>query len=111
VVSSRGELTSFQSGHGGTGKTFLWQTITAALRSQGHLVLVVASSGVASLILPSGRTAHSRLRIPLELHEESHCAIARGSNLAALITRASLIIWDEAPMAHRFNFECIDRTL
>jgi hypothetical protein len=99
AVLGGGELTVFLSGHGGTGKTFLWWTITATLRSQGHIVLAVAS------------LTHSRFHIPLELHEESHCAIVRGTNLAALISRASLIIWDEAPMAHIFNFECIDRTL
>jgi hypothetical protein len=111
VVSAGGELTGFVSGHGCTGKTFLWRTITATLRSQGHIVLTVAPSGVAALLLPGGRTAHSRFRIPLDLHEESRCSIARGTNLAALIARASLIIWDEAPMAHRFIFECVDRTL
>ena len=30
--------------------------------------------------------------------------------LAALIQKTSLIIWDEAPMAHRFCFEALDRT-
>jgi hypothetical protein len=111
AVSVGGELTTLVSGHGGTGKTFLWRTIMATLRSQGHIVLAVASSGVASLLLPSGRIAHSRFCIPLELHEESRCAIARGTNLAALIARTSLSIWDEAPMAYRFSFECVDRTL
>uniref|UniRef100_A0A0E0C530 ATP-dependent DNA helicase n=1 Tax=Oryza meridionalis TaxID=40149 RepID=A0A0E0C530_9ORYZ len=42
----------FVSGHGGTGKTFLWNTIIAKLRSQNKIVLAVASSGVASLLLP-----------------------------------------------------------
>jgi hypothetical protein len=50
-------------------------------------------------------------RIPLDLHEESRCAIARGTNLAELLCRASLIIWDEAPMAHGHCFEAVDRTL
>ena len=31
--------------------------------------------------------------------------------LAALIERTSLVIWDEAPMTHRFCFEALDRTL
>jgi uncharacterized radical SAM superfamily protein len=82
TVSVGGELTTFMSDHGGTGKTFLWRTIMATLRSQGHIILAVASSGVASLLLPGGRTSHLRFHIPLELHEESRCAIARGTNLA-----------------------------
>nr|GEX41943.1 DNA helicase PIF1, ATP-dependent [Tanacetum cinerariifolium] len=44
----------FIYGHGGTGKTFLWKAITTALRSEEKIVLAVASSGIASLLLPSG---------------------------------------------------------
>lgn len=53
------QLLMFVYGHGGTGKTFLWTTIISALRSGGRIVLAVASSGIASLLLPSGRTTHS----------------------------------------------------
>jgi ATP-dependent DNA helicase PIF1 len=94
IVCLGEHFTGFVSGHGGTGKTFLWRAIMKTLRSRGHIVLAVASSGVASLLLPGGRTAHSRFRIPLDLHEESRCAIARGTNLAELLCRASLIIWE-----------------
>jgi hypothetical protein len=61
----------FVSGHGGTGKTFLWNAIIAKLRSQNKIVLAVASSGVASLLLPRGRTAHSRFKIPIDIDEKS----------------------------------------
>nr|GFA33465.1 helitron helicase-like domain-containing protein [Tanacetum cinerariifolium] len=33
--------------HGETGKTFLWRTLINAMRSEGKIVLVVASSGIA----------------------------------------------------------------
>lgn len=101
----------FVSGHGGTGKTFLWTSIIAKLRADDHVVLAVASSGVASLLLPGGRTAHSRFRIPVELNERTMCTISRGSNLAELIEKATLILWDEAPMTHRRCFEAVDRSL
>ncbi|XP_019189145.1 PREDICTED: uncharacterized protein LOC109183496 [Ipomoea nil] len=50
----------FVYGYGGIGKTFLWKTLLATLRSKGEVVLNVASSGISSLLLPGGRTAHSR---------------------------------------------------
>nr|GEU71378.1 DNA helicase PIF1, ATP-dependent [Tanacetum cinerariifolium] len=50
----------FVYGPGGTGKTFLYKTIISRLRSELKIVLAVASSGIASLLLPGGRTAHSR---------------------------------------------------
>ncbi|GJV82810.1 DNA helicase, partial [Tanacetum coccineum] len=63
----------FVYGHGGTKKTFLWKKIISSLRSQGKIRLEVASSGIASLLLPAGRTTHSRFKIPLELTDESLC--------------------------------------
>ncbi|XP_052620980.1 uncharacterized protein LOC128126869 [Lactuca sativa] len=89
----------FVYGYGGTGKTFLWKTLFAAIRCNGDIVLNVASSGIASLLLPGGRIAHSRFIIPLNLTEYS------------VLRKSSLIIWDEAPMVHKHAFEALDRAL
>ena len=75
--SERRQELVFVYGHGGTGKTFLWKTIINKLRSEGKIVLAVASSGIASLLLPSGRTAHSRFKLPIELTDESMCTIKK----------------------------------
>ncbi|PWA91073.1 hypothetical protein CTI12_AA092750 [Artemisia annua] len=101
----------FVYGHGGTGKTFLWKTIINKLRSEGKIVLAVASSGIASLLLPSGRTAHSRFKLPLELNDESMCNIKKNSLLGKLLQETELIVWDEAPMNDRRCFEALDRSL
>ncbi|XP_022030268.2 uncharacterized protein LOC110931169 [Helianthus annuus] len=50
----------FVYGSRGTGKTYLWRTLIACLRARRQIVLSVASSGIASMLLPGGRTAHSR---------------------------------------------------
>jgi ATP-dependent DNA helicase PIF1 len=42
----------FVDGYGGTGKTFLWKTLSYRLRSEGKIVVNVASSGIASVLLP-----------------------------------------------------------
>ncbi|KAH0650216.1 hypothetical protein KY284_030128 [Solanum tuberosum] len=101
----------FLYGFGGTGKTFIWRTLSAAIRSKGDIVLTVASSGIASLLLPGGRTSHSRFVIPLNINEDSTCNIKQGTPLANLIVKAKLIIWDEAPMMHKYCFEALDKTL
>lgn len=88
----------FVSGYGGTGKTYLWNSIITFLRSRKQIVLSVASSGVASLLLPGGRTTHSRFKIPCELEETTVCDIKCGTMLSELVQVASLIIWDEALM-------------
>ena len=81
------------------------------MRSKDEIVLTVASSGIASLLLPKGRTAHSRFGISLNANEDSTCNIRQGSPLAELIAKTKLIIWDEAPMIHKYCFEALDRTL
>lgn len=77
----------FVSGFGGTGKTFLWTTIITSIRSSRKIVLAVASSGVAWLLLPGGRTAHLRFKIPVDLDETAICDIRRGTMLADLIKK------------------------
>ena len=101
----------FVYGHGGTGKTHLWRTLTSAVRSEGEIILAVASSGTASLLIPGGRTAHSRFGIPLTINEDSTCNIRQGSQLVELLVKAKAIIWDEAPMVSRYCFEALDKSL
>ena len=101
----------FVHGHGGTGKTFLWHTIINRVRSESLIVLAVASSGIASLLLPNGRTAHSRFKIPLSIDESSTCAIKKNTHLSHLLQKTSLIVWDEAPMINRCCFEALDRSM
>ncbi|XP_022032635.1 uncharacterized protein LOC110933737 [Helianthus annuus] len=101
----------FLYGYSGTGKTFLWKTFAAALRSNGEVVLNVASSGIASLLLDGGRTAHSRFVIPINVNEDSICSIEPNSELGGLIKQTKMIIWDEAPMTHKHCFEALDRTM
>ncbi|XP_020967349.1 uncharacterized protein LOC107614824 [Arachis ipaensis] len=66
--------------------------------TMGDIVLNIASSGIASLLLSNGRTAHSRFKIPLNITEYSVCNIKPGSPQTMLLLKAKLIIWDEAPM-------------
>ncbi|XP_031121074.1 ATP-dependent DNA helicase PIF1-like [Ipomoea triloba] len=101
----------FVYGYGGTGKTFVWKALSSKIRSSGDIVLNVASSGIASLLLPGGRTAHSRFAILIAVNEDSTCNICQGSHLAELLIQAKLIIWDEAPMMHKHCFKALDKTM
>ena len=58
-----------------------------------------------------GRTAHSRFRIPLLIDKSSTCHTKKGTHLANLIEKTSLILWDEAPMNNKYCFEALDKTL
>ncbi|KAI9072628.1 hypothetical protein K1719_045424 [Acacia pycnantha] len=70
AVSSKKDGFFFLHGFGGTGKTFIWNAFTASVRSNEGIILNVASSGIAATLLPSDRTAHSRLCIPIDVNED-----------------------------------------
>nr|XP_027067427.1 uncharacterized protein LOC113693039 [Coffea arabica] len=101
----------FIDGPGGTGKTFLYRALLAAIRSKGCIALATASCGVAASILLGGRTAHSRFKIPLDMNPNNMCKVSKQRSLAKLLQQAKLIIWDEAPMTHRAGIEGVDRLL
>ncbi|KAL7106007.1 hypothetical protein ACP275_07G083500 [Erythranthe tilingii] len=101
----------FLYGHGGTGKTFIWKTLSAAIHSKGEIVINVASSGIASLLLPTGRTVHSRFGLPIIVHESSTCSIKQQSPHAKLLSKANKIISGEAPMMYGYYFEALVKTM
>jgi hypothetical protein len=53
-VHQRSGQTFFLNGPAGTGKTFIYRTLSHRLRAEGHIVLCVASLGIAALLLPGG---------------------------------------------------------
>jgi hypothetical protein len=104
--------TFFLNGPGGTGKTYVYKAVCNRIRGDGSIVLCVASSGIAALLLRGGRTAHSMFKIPVEqLHEQSTCSITKEGKYADMLRQAKLIIWDEAGNQSRFAFEAVDRCL
>ena len=43
--------------------------------------------------------------------QNSTCNIHQSSDLAKLLKVTKLIVWDEAPMCHKFTFEALDKSL
>ena len=101
----------FLQGPTGMGKTHVYKTIFNYLQLHGKIVLCCTSSGIAALPLPGGRTSYFRFKIPLDITESSTCNIMHNSQLAELLTKTDLIIWDEVPMQHKYCFEAISRSL
>ena len=95
----------FIDGSGGTGKTYLYRTLCHTIRAQGWIILCTASTGLAALLLPGGRTAHLMFRIPVDdLKENSMCAIFKNTDRAQLLCSAKALIYDECLMHHHHTF-------
>ncbi|ONM60906.1 hypothetical protein ZEAMMB73_Zm00001d022522 [Zea mays] len=101
----------FVDGPGGTGKTYLYRVLLATLRNQGKIAVATATSGVAASIMPGGRTAHSRFKIPLTIDDGAVCSFTKQSGTTELLRKASLIIWDEASMTKRQAVEALDNSM
>ena len=102
----------FIDGYGGCRKTYLYQVICHAIRAEGIIILYIASTGLACLLLPGGQTAHSMFKIPIDtLSGTSTCNIPKESLRADLLRMAEAVIYDECLMTHRHSFEALDRTL
>ncbi|AQK55656.1 hypothetical protein ZEAMMB73_Zm00001d051971 [Zea mays] len=111
VVDTNNGGVFFVDGPGGTGKTYLYKALLAALRSQDKIAVATATSGVAASILPGGRTAHSRFKIPLTIDDGAVCSFTKQSGTTKLLQKAPLIIWDEASMTKRQAIEALDNSM
>ena len=88
----------------------LYRALLAKVRSTDRIAVATATSGIAASIMPGGRAAHSRFKIPLKLQDNSFCNFTKQSGTIALLREASLIIWDEVAMTRRQAVETLDRS-
>ncbi|CAK8562420.1 unnamed protein product [Lathyrus sativus] len=92
VIDQKHSGVFFVDDPGGTGKTFLYRALMASLRSRGEIILATASSSIAATLLPDGRTAHSRFKIPINIQLSSIYGIQKKNDLANLIRVSAAII-------------------
>ncbi|SGY38845.1 BQ5605_C003g02086 [Microbotryum silenes-dioicae] len=105
------QIVDFVDAPGGTRKTFLEKAVLARIRSEGTYALAVASSSIVALLLPKGRTAHSRFKVPIIIFDDFTCNVPKQGQFAELSRMCDLIVRDEAPMQHRRCFQLVDTML
>ncbi|XP_043262456.1 uncharacterized protein LOC122403167 [Colletes gigas] len=85
----------------------------ATVRARGRIALALASSGIAATLLDGGRTAHSALKLPLNMtiNEAPSCNLSKTSGMARVLKQFDILLWDECTMAHKKPIEALDRTM
>ncbi|XP_065321868.1 ATP-dependent DNA helicase pif1-like [Gordionus sp. m RMFG-2023] len=101
----------FVDGPGGSGKTYLYNTLMCYIRAKNQIVLPFATTGIFSILLKGGRTIHSGFKLPVPIFETSTSHMNLHSSLALDIKNSKLIIIDEATMMTKHALRCIDRLL
>jgi hypothetical protein len=110
VINRKGRV-FFVDGTGGTGQSFLYMCLIATVHLEGVIAVATATSGIATSIMPGGRTTHSVFKISIKISDGSICRFSKQSDTANLFHRAALIIWDEVAMTERQSIEMLDRSL
>jgi hypothetical protein len=59
--------------------------LLAKVRSMGLIVVATATSGIVASIMPGGRTAHSRFKIPVKPGDNIVCNFSKQSGTTALL--------------------------
>ena len=71
----------FLDAPGGTGKIFLLNLLLAKIRMRRSIAIAVAFSGIAATLLDGGRTAHSSLKLTLNLTRTQREALCNGTRM------------------------------
>ena len=101
----------FIDGPGGTGKTYVFNTIIHLCLAHKKRVCNMAFSGIAATILKAGRTIHNRFKLPLDLNIDSRSGIEKNTKDAQELVNTDLFVWDEAPMCPKYCLSVIDLKL
>jgi hypothetical protein len=98
----------FIDGPGGTGKTFVYNTLLHAVRAQGGSFISVAWTGIAAMLLLEGQTSHTGFRIPMNIDETTRLHQDRHSLIWKRVQEATVIIWDEISLVPKDALNAVD---
>lgn len=101
----------FIDGPGGTGKTFIYKTLYYMLTGKRYKVKCMAFTGIASILLPNGRTSHKTFGMKVPLTPDSVSSIKPNSSKARLLAEIDIFLMDEAPMLPKYGLHSIDQLL
>ena len=96
---------------GGCGKTFLANTVLAAVRKNGHIAIATALTSIAATLLTLGMTFHKKFGIPIPCNEDSCSKHAMNSNDSKVIKEALIILIDEKSMMHFHLLDLLNKYL
>ncbi|XP_054274451.1 uncharacterized protein LOC128994153 [Macrosteles quadrilineatus] len=101
----------FLDGPGGTGKTYVYNTLYHLILGKNLNVKCMAYTGIASILLPEGRTTHRTFGLKVPLTSDSKSSIQPGTQKAQELAEVDVFMMDEAPMLPKYGLSCIDGLL
>ncbi|TKR61952.1 hypothetical protein L596_025979 [Steinernema carpocapsae] len=99
----------FIDGPGGSGKTFVYNTLIHILRGRGLKFAAMAYTGIAAQLLPEGKTIHHHFR--LTVGNSMQANVKATEKRGALLREASVLIVDEVSTVSKNMLDEMDRKM
>lgn len=80
--------------------TFIPASFIFSIKMRKKTVVIVAWTGIPSILLLGGTTFHSTFKLPVEVDSYSNCYLKNRDNKVNLC-ETDLMIWDEALLINR----------
>ncbi|PIO73234.1 hypothetical protein TELCIR_04797 [Teladorsagia circumcincta] len=107
ALDGTGSTYIYVDGPGGSGKTYLHNTVYNIAVGRRYKVLCVAWTGLAANLLPAGRTVNSTFKLNIGDGNRTS-TMRRQQTEAQQLTATDLIIWDEISRTPKVALEAVD---
>jgi hypothetical protein len=98
----------FLDGPGGSGKTYVYNTIMYQLRGHNRGFISVAWTGIAASLLLEGTTAHTRFGIPLKPDETTVLKLGPKTESYKMVEKCVMLIWDEVTLVPAIVLDAVN---
>ena len=75
------------------------------------MVLCVALSRIATLLLDRRRISYPCFKIPLSINEDSVAGLKQNSYMFLVIQQTKVIIWDEVSIQYKYDIDAVNQYL
>jgi hypothetical protein len=109
-----GKLTNgcvFMDGPGGSGKTFVIETLCYLFRGNEIEYKTSSWMGIAANLLPDGRTMHKNFGLPFQCKKDGSSNAKPNNKIGRELIKTDVIIIDEISMVPKHALDIIDRKL
>ena len=106
---NNGKKCVFIDSSGGSGKSYLLNSLISYLKKIHIAVLFVTQAGITANLLIDGITSHIASKFTLNITEATICNIKPNSENGKELREVKIVIWDKVSMTPKYTLEAIDR--
>jgi len=98
----------YLDGPGGSGKTFLYNTLIRYLLYHKISFISTSWTGISASLLIGGMTSHIAFGLPININEATSLRVSPGSRVFKRIQDCQMVIWDEITLVPKHGLRAVD---